>query len=932
MNQEINFKGLSLTPDDHHTATGELSLCANVELHNGALRPSVLDGTPVSNTLKVDTSVATLLYVHTANGYTHLIASVGKKLYWFMEDGTLGNSAPINEFTADIYNVRSLGNTLIILASDGLYYAVYKDAGYMFLGQKPPFIDIEFAATTVLGKTVRESFDLDGDMDDWFDYDNPSQNPLRCDVKEEKQSDFTEKVYAVLNKMQAEIQEDNRFYAPFFVRYAYKMYNNTSYFMHSAPVFVPVAMPFHDFVIVPLKKNGNDGLQADGREVNVFTHSAELFYRITDANLLEALKDWRDIITSVDIFLSPQFVRTRQGELIKSVSIGNVDSCCSYIDAPLDDVSLGTFRPHTFGNTGYGSESNAHAGLPPKEYGSESNAHADLPLKEDGKYLDEIMSPVFYKMASFALNDGISDLIPSTLTSFPFADKKLSNLVTFDQMPDEYLSHNTLIPASNKSNIYCFNQKISLFGLQEKLFHGFHVESLITKTCHGFQFENITIRYADAVKVDAVFVILKTESGEKTVKVLEPSKTESGEDAFITTTLLQNTFLYYPDARAVSMIIAGLAYNEGADDYINNCKLTLPMKGSFTLNGSFTQKEYTYEDLSLAFDADVDDIVPIPNKLYSSETGNPFIFPAEGIVTVGLGSIIGIAGITRALSPGQMGIHKVMAFCTDGIWALTVNNATGNFATADRLSFDVCVNPTSICQLGQSVLFAADRGMSMVTESNVTPVSGLLDGPMFDIAKLSGLEIPGNISDLASFSTHPFDFFKSARLIYDFANARVLCVNEASQFAYVYSLTDATWSSMKLPQVPLSVISASPYPYFQAPNGSVKRLDKTYAFNDTGATTGIVITRTLSWSSLMQVIQGFQQIHDIPMSNASTLVLYGSNNNITWNYIGRSQRSHASYLPAHPYRFFRIALILSMTRACQYSKLILSVIEKYQHL
>lgn len=44
-----------------------------------------------------------------------------------------------------------------------------------------------------------------------------------------------------------------------------------------------------------------------------------------------------------------------------------------------------------------------------------------------------------------------------------------------------------------------------------------------------------------------------------------------------------------------------------------------------------------------SFDYTVDDVVELSNKIYTSESDNAFYFPLNGINTVGIGTIQGIA-------------------------------------------------------------------------------------------------------------------------------------------------------------------------------------------------------------------------------------------------------------------------------------------------
>ena len=376
------------------------------------------------------------------------------------------------------------------------------------------------------------------------------------------------------------------------------------------------------------------------------------------------------------------------------------------------------------------------------------------------------------------------------------------------------------------------------------------------------------------------------------------------------------------------------------------------MASAPNLNGAFTKMSYTESTVEVTSHIDpidsshiitewegMDDInnsVANTNKIYTSEIRNPFFFPLEGIVTVGEGAIVGLAGITRSLSPSQMGVFAVMAFCSDGIWALSVGDY-GYFSRVVRLSFDVCVNYDTICQLGQSVLFATDRGILQTRESDINSISDSLDGPEFDPSLLPDLMLIiarytlMNFGQTFTLGTPPIQFLKSARLLYDFSNGRVIAFPASSQgsTAMAFSLKDGTWSVMEISPV-LSCINGYPYPYIQLTNGTVICLDKNYDYTSSTAVKSLVITRSLSFSSVMQVIQGFQQIHD--SGNPVLMIIYGSNDNRNWKYIGKSERSHAPYIPGHPFRYFRIALFMRMLPKESYSRLLLDVIEKYQKL
>ena len=265
MQQSIRYKGLCLTPDEMAVENGALSLCGNLELHDGALRPSIVTGTPLSQPLTINGVVAKILYVHETGNYRHLIAIASSAIYWFLQDGSLGSTTPIKSFDyeASVLSVNSIGNTLIIVATDGLHYALWVDGGYKYLSQKPPFVEIAFSISDDYPENYsnggvdaegsangfREAFQQTTYLcNDVFDKVKMSMadfiiGDVEClTIKEDKQSDLTQSIYALVNRTNNLIARKGRFYANFFVRYCYRMFDG-SMIMHSSPVFIPVQIP-----------------------------------------------------------------------------------------------------------------------------------------------------------------------------------------------------------------------------------------------------------------------------------------------------------------------------------------------------------------------------------------------------------------------------------------------------------------------------------------------------------------------------------------------------------------------------------------------------------------------------------------------------------------------------------------------------------------
>ncbi len=947
MRQEIKFKGLTLNGDEYSAQNGELALCAGVEMHDGALRPSVLSGSTMANgkTLQGD-----LLYVHTTASYRHFITSVddegvlsllySKEFNKGWETDTMVTDQDFDLST--IHTVASIGNTVIFLNDTGLHYVIFQNNKYRYIGQKPPFIELQFNVSDLkrceYGNLIEgshlqcEEYKMDGDF-----FDNPDATGNEdLTVKDDKQAEFTDAVWAVINRANNTIAHDGYFYAPFMVRYCYRMYDNTTLIMHSPTVYIPVSHPFQYPVVVYREGDGSITLTYSPNAV-------ALKCAILNSDEYARLKsDWEDIISSIDIFVTPPIVREIPSEKITKTRYGG------YFYHYRNSILTPFVHKSWYAN----AES---------EWNIINRRIADIELKTDEQYQNLIKSQEsFYLIHQFKLGDNIS----SEWSEIPVEKGIIQNLTLQEKMTDDYKSHNLLLPVSQNSvygatskcvsPMYVYNRRLNIFGLQERLFEGFSLNVMFPSIIGDTS--SISILTYPLSTFSNIYVEIVTGEGNKIVRKAWNKDFQIGLLTMIGTVFGRgvryveghghgdvvgnvgvNCYpvcpVFYPDARAKRMVVQTSDNQYYAID-LEPCNL---------LNGAIAIGEFKLldeESIPAYAEDSGSDTIPLPNTIYTSEVDNPFYFPAEGRNTVGIGTIIGIAVVTRALSQGQFGQHDLMAFCSDGIWALSVAK-NGLYSGAHNISREVCINPDSICQLDQSVLFATSRGLSRIVESDVIPCSEMLDGPFFDIGSLPRLKnyfqekaANDEMLQLINFKDSPIDFFADGKIIYDFANSRVMVFPSDTTATekipiYVFSLRDKTWSTMLIPAIRKSM-NSYPYPYLQLNSGTTLCLDKPYDFEDTHYHNGLIITRSLNFSTVVKVIQGFEQLHSCNM--APVLFLYGSNDNRSWNFIGRTARPHASYLPGHAFRFFRIGAYLTMINSDKYTSLILDVIEKYAKL
>lgn len=980
MQQSIRYKGLSLTPDEMAVENGALSLCGNLELHDGALRPAIVSGTPLSQPLTVNGEVAKILYVHETGSYHHLIAIASSSIYWFMQDGTLGSSTPIKSFDYEstVLSIDSIGNTLIIVATDGIHYAMWESNGqsssdYSYKGQKPPFLNIRFATESKDNPEDYPSGGINAEGSKNGFTEAWQQSTISCgdayvkvngttwkpgdicaSIKEEKTSDLTQSIYALINRTNNIIARNGRFYANFFIRYCYRMFDG-SMIMHSAPVFIPVQVPgsylvqaanFYfpsdSFSEGAIDSNygywneGNGTIESEinfdnektygrkdstGKTLNVsfngatfyyYPRNAALMYDLVDPSgkMLEQLKGWKDVIKSIDFFITPPITNVDTADKISSLQI-----------LPRNYALNMGARACTY------SQDN-----PARKYGY---VVVKFPTLAEDVYKKKLQnSSAFYKVCSLDLDNfytASGNLLP--------VDKNAVYQVSLqEQMKDDYKTHNYLFAEGG----YVYNHRLNLYGVKEKLFSGFSDAVLLPWANYIKNAPN-----HEVFLVDKIVVRLKTTSGTKYVEQ-KGLVNASGLYYYIEQYLFCNASKFYPDSRADMMYLF-------TTDSKNETKVFgFPLTPCEELNGSIHMG--TYQDdgssyLVSAPDYSVDDVVDMSNKIYTSESDNAFYFPLNGINTVGIGTIQGIASTTRALSQGQFGQYPLMAFSTDGIWAMEVSSQ-GTYSSIHPISREVCSNPKSITQLDQSVLFATNRSLSRIAESQVASMSDVLDGPGFNIVGNLGKflnffndaeddddttkTIKAQMRQLIDFTSSPIDFFQRCQVIYDYKNSRIFCLDvsqltkeaSADTVALCYSIKDEAWSTFLIKNV-LTALNSYPHPYIQYRDGSVIVLDSGYDYEDETEYHGIIVTRTLKFDeeNAPDAITGY--IHSLTSGTVPVMWLYGSNDNQNWHYLGRLGGMKSNYMSSHSYRFFRIALYLKMKSMNQYFATRLEVIRRF---
>lgn len=842
----INFTGLALTPYSDISPDGQLSVCSGLEFHGGALRPSMLDGTRY--TLPEDGRNYLMVHIHTTSSYSHFILSAGSDLYWAdVKEGDL-NVSRIGSFNG-FSSANSVGNTLVILTSEGIHYSLWKDGNYNYIGQNPPEIGMSFGLSTSVYERPADAGSVVIVPD--LDYMNDNTQILISN-KDDQRKYITDVVWSAINRVIEGCSENNRFCMPFFVRAAYRRFDG-SYTMLTAPILM---IPDSTGPKAYFSFEKAESRKLTGK-VYARAWSSLLVARLSSSFAVD-IESWGDIISSLDIFVSPQVMRADSSEELY-VLYGRKENDLTW-HRPPSSYSIGSFNGYVSAFTRMDFD---------WQLSSYSMKYFKLPIKDEESFLQDLNGSMqFYKVRSISLGQ-LSSLYSEGFFSVLEKNLDFSNLTQQESLQDsdDYQSHDSLI--SKHSHVY--NQRLHLFDVQRVLFSGFSPECSWSYTSDGYGGE-ITVS-----------VVLSAEDGgTRVVRV--------SSFGFYLSQL--GRFLYYPDVNASRMIISGGGFN-----------YDIPLQPHPLLNGAY----YIFMDTdpplsSVSVPSLSNSPVSMSNKVYTSEVGNPFYFPLEGIYTVGSGKIYGLSSVATALSQGQFGQFPLMIFCSDGNYAMSVNEE-GRYSAIHPMQRDVCVNPDAIVQTDSEVLFISSRGVMVTSGASASCISSELDGVPE--------QLPGNFETWLYPHGKPSDFFRTCRIAYDYTGRRIIFFSLDGGLCYIYSIDGAFWSSSAFGPV-VAAINVFPYSYVQVGGRHIFMLSDVYGYEGEQKQC-LLYTRPVKLGSfrmkriLRMSVQGI-------FSGAQKVSVYVSNDCLSWHCIGTSASSDI-VLRGRPSKYFRFVIEASLSPA-----------------
>lgn len=885
MIKELKYNGYTANTSDYESEDGDLDVSLGMICEEGRLKP--VSSPTVIMQLNQGEKIA---FIHKTASYKHyIILNENGDMSW--KDDSEMQAISMRNFN-NVSQIVAIGNTLIVLSDDGMHYFLWKgqNEGYTYLGTRMPECSLSFG---LLGEMVKtDSFEIT------FDNLEPS-DAFSEEMPEKQRKQITEQVLAKVNKFIAEESTNKgRFLYPFLLRYAYRLYDGTLT-MHSAPILMIASSDVVPQVFCSKLEGEGTASFFNKATLEIAGALHTIDYAVENQAQINALQNWKDIINSIDIFVSqPIYTYDQSGEFVKFIEVDDKDAYCVCKHTnQAADVNVFPLR----------YQRNEMHKLYSFTFDPVNFQYPRWRLMLPHKSEEEVKSNIrdcahFYFLHSIKVEE-----LTSERTKITVDEEYLQSLVTREVMTDDYDSHDTIIP----KYAFEYNSRLNVANISKNLFNGYAAQSLFNFS-DGYinKYTDETPTFGDGKESVYVYVYIKQDGKDI---IVQSNTGIFGKKAPL-------LFFYYPNINAYKAVITKVDYTPT----FYEIKLE---KHNF-LNGAFYFGGW--EDLSqIIFDepeVSEDKNISLPNKIYTSEVNNPFFFPLLGINTVGTGDIYGIRSAAKALSEGQFGQFPLYAFTSEGVWALEVSD-TGSYSARQPVTRDVCINPESITQIDSAVLFATNRGIMIISGSQTTCITDTINSPaLFSIEDLPKkdelLKIYNDKQDSPITTDEikyiPFlEFLSSCKMIYDYTHQRIIVYNSHVSYAYIFSLKSKMWGMM------LSDITDNVNSYPEAlamamkAEGSSKIPVLVNCSDESGEdVTTFIVTRPfkLDDPNILKTISTIIQRGFFKSENINQ-VLYGSNDLYNWNVVWSSKDKYLRGFRGTPFKAFRLAWVATLNKS-----------------
>lgn len=869
MEKEIQYTGLSNLPSDYQCSDGELDLAFNLINENGELKPLLLPGVllaPKGEGLASGALGAVILvhklssgrenYISYNNGTTALYCFYkGDNDRWVIpKDGS--KPLPIVFLGSSLISSAIVGNTLVIATEKGLRYLLWSDDKYIDLGSDIPEFPLQFAL-----KGINDA-DASCCSNPSFPMTNEELSSFST-LSEARKKEISNQLVGLTDKLIATAHEKGYFIFPFFIRYAFKLYDG-SYSKLSAPVLMRPVIGQNPYFSI---RNTTDNSR---KYITVQAVLSQIHCSTPEENgMPDTLRNWSDIVKGIDIFVSSPIFTFNQ-------------------EADIDDL---TKCPTSYCTCDFGSS----AGYPRKGMWAmiDSNGYQSpqysLPQKDSAAIASQIniSSANYYLVKSLSLDNLFS--YPLSFNDDIKVDNNiLNNLSVQTRLPDDANSRDKIIP----KRLFQYNQRLAAADITRVVAPGADIAVAL---------QNLNETGYSGDYIIRPYVLCKRNGTEYALEGTPRIRSSVSAPVF-----------FHTCSDAYALLLLRAPYTGQPRESWKEVEPTsyakIPLSEHSLLNAvssdvNLDARELDWKNYSegiLPPDAKSTLSIDLSNRIYLSEVQNPFVFPLSHITAVGLGRIFALSSAAKALSQGQFGEFPLYAFTSEGVWALSIAS-NGAFAARQPISRDVLLNPDSLVQIDSSVLFATSRGLMQISGSNVHCVSEKLSSQHISIPKL------GFSHSFAMPEVSFNEYIANCRMAYDYAGQKIIVFNPGYEYSYCFSLKSALWSLLGL-KFKYSV-NAYPRALISDYDDNLREFGYKEALPFSSPYKELLVTRPLKLDAhdILKTVRSVVQRGLFKRGNVKS-VLYGSRDLRNWHLVWSSTDHSLRGFGGTPYKYFRLVV------------------------
>ena len=965
MIKNVEIKGLATSPSDYACSDGEFAMCHNLVNDGGELKsvmkPEGAFKLPAGFVLK---------YVHSTTTKTmYIIGKTSSNELFYVEAGSesYDGEESFDKLNIETENGRcdsilSVGNVLIAhydgntgsssSADDSIVYYRYKNGSYIAIGGGLPSLpkirfglhNLRIAGLEGLTDHIKEEYPgiektIDNNKFAFLPY-HVDRNGFSIQDKEKNESLYND-CMSRFSRFHSAVSEAGGFTEPFLLRYAYRTYDGE--IVGASPAILMLPSEINRPVYIMNKSDDSCTV------VPYYGIASFLYYNLYD-NI--DLSDWEDVIESVVVMASSPIYRYKNNDY---------DSWRSYFDAcgyrTTDDKSMkGYFGlrldilPERFKNyTVFGAFTEL---LPPivgtdvGEGPSPQGPSNDLPNSAE-------ISPVHFKRFNHSINE-LQDypeynttayrsfyFVPEYKSTSEMAEElcDVSSFYTIAEIPIKDLSYSVNFKKLKIKKNALVNIEAGEVYKEDYLTNYPLVPSVIGTYNSRLLVSNYKRIYRSNFEFGTTRPYFHEYVTERNYKCFVKIVVDGEEfliDAGSHSGSIWTPWLFYPDPNAREYIINPAVEGREKTYSIPLRKHDI-LQGAVWVEGHKMYDNSGWEEIELSEHIESKYKATYSSSILVSNVNNPFFLPSGNVARVGNARVITFVATTLPISEGQQGQFPVMAFTTEGIWALQISSEGSVIATNPMLR-DVLIDKDSICVTEDGVVYATSQGIKLLRGKDSVCITDDLSGSVFNFENLQYFSTHSGLGDISTKMDigRPSTWVKGCRMAYAPSLRRLYVVggNEGwpDGVALVYNLDTRMWSTAEYPyQSPVNIY---PTTYVQKHETNSTNIYDIDSETDAVLAPAVAVTRPIAFGA-PDVFKTVRKTSVRGVFNYGDIktILYGSYNNISWKPVASSKVHHIKGISGSPYKTFRLMMIMngSIEREHAISGIDFDVIEKYNN-